>query len=109
MREQVIMAATEDGWAPRSDVAALVGVSVSALRRWIEAGQRIQRDSVVTPREEGCEIPGTVRQQQLGFRPGQAGGPGGLGDKAPGPAETRREPDRSIEQVASASRQRARR
>jgi DNA-binding transcriptional MerR regulator len=38
MREQVIMAATEDGWAPRSDVAALVGVSVSALRRWIEAG-----------------------------------------------------------------------
>jgi len=32
------MAATEDGWAPRSDVAALVGVSVSALRRWIEAG-----------------------------------------------------------------------
>ena len=32
------MAAQEDGWAPRTDVAALVGVSVSALRRWIEAG-----------------------------------------------------------------------
>src|SRR5947207_2637217 len=32
------MAAPEDGWAPRTDVAALVGVSVSALRRWIEAG-----------------------------------------------------------------------
>lgn len=32
------MPVPEDGWAPRTEVAATVGVSVSALRRWIDAG-----------------------------------------------------------------------
>src|SRR5437016_1096576 len=32
------MSPPDDGWAPRTEVASLVGVSVSALRRWIEAG-----------------------------------------------------------------------
>jgi hypothetical protein len=42
------MSASDDGWAPRSDVAALVGVSVSALRRWIEAGDvRAERRGAV--------------------------------------------------------------
>jgi hypothetical protein len=50
------MAATEDGWAPRSDVAALVGVSVSALCRWIEASDRAERGerSVGVVERRGC-------------------------------------------------------
>lgn len=42
------MSAPDDGWAPRTDVAALVGVSVSALRRWIDAGEvRAERRGAV--------------------------------------------------------------
>lgn len=32
------MSTTDDGWAPRSDVATLVGVSISTLRKWVDAG-----------------------------------------------------------------------
>ena len=42
------MSGSDDGWAPRSDVATLVGVSVSALRRWIDAGDvRAERRGTV--------------------------------------------------------------
>src|SRR5580765_960902 len=32
------MSAPDDGWAPRSEVASLVGVSITTLRKWVEAG-----------------------------------------------------------------------